>query len=43
MEETFWDVVLVILSHLLFFLVGLREGKKEWERQSKEGYRKQWF
>lgn len=43
MEDLFWDALLILLVHVFLFLVGLREGEKEWKRQSRDGYRKKWF
>lgn len=43
MEDLFWDTLLILLVHVFLFLVGLRECEKEWKRQSRDDYRKQWF
>ena len=43
MDATYWDIALVLLVHALMLLIGLREGEKEWERQSRSDYEKQWF
>ncbi len=43
MEDLFWNALLILLVHVFLFLIGLREGEKEWERQSRGNYKKQWF